>query len=80
MFRRGLIGFLSSLSWIVTALAALNMGLAALAMFDFFSFNYFMMHPEVRMYTMVGVGFFGAWSLFGFVKHLVYCSGECTTC
>ena len=77
MHKRGLLGLVSSLSWVVTALVALNMGLAALGIFNVFALNFFMMNPTITMYTAVLVGFLGAWSLLGFVKHLFYCSGSC---
>ncbi len=77
MFKTGIFGFLCTLSWFVTALVALNIGLVALNVFDFFSLNVFMMNPMLKMYIEYAIGFLGAWSLFGFVKHIFYCGGKC---
>lgn len=77
MHKKGIFGLVCSLSWVVTALVALNIGLSALQVYDFFSMGFFATNPAFRMYLEVAIGALGAWSLFGYVKHMFFCSSNC---
>lgn len=79
--HKGVLGLLSQAAWLVTAVVALNIGTRALGIFDFYMLNVFVTNPAFRMYFDYSVGFAGAFSLFGFVKHVLYCGhGSCECC
>lgn len=74
----GIVHWLCKISWLLTALASLNIGLAAAGMFDFFTLEFVMSAPALKQVIQYAVGLSGAWSLFGIVRHLMYCgSGKC---
>lgn len=78
MHKGGIMGLLAKLAWIVTGLAALNIGLAAAGLFDFFSMEFLLTQPGLRMGLQYFVGLMGAYSIFGAVMHIMYCkSGKC---
>jgi hypothetical protein len=78
MHKGGIMGLVAKLSWFITALAALNIGLAAAGLFDFFSMEFLLSQPGLRMGLQYFVGFMGAFSLFGIVMHTMYCKpGKC---
>ncbi len=79
--RPGIMGILGKAAWLVTVLAALNMGLAAAGIFDFWTTGFVMGNAQLAKTLMYVVGACGAWGLFTFCMAASHCmSGKCSEC
>jgi len=67
----------AKISWVVTALASINIGMALFG-FNFFQSNFYLMNLQSLGKLIVGViGLSGLFSLATFVMH---CQGKCKSC
>lgn len=73
MHKHGIMGLLSITAWGITALAAVNIGTAALGKFDFFTTNFMLTSVNGILYTQYLIGAAGLYSLFGFVRVCISC-------
>jgi len=79
--RPGIMGILGKAAWLVTVLAALNVGLAAFMGFDFWKLEMVANSEQLARILMLVVGVSGAWGLFTFVMAAMHCmSGKCSEC
>lgn len=67
---------LSKISWIVTALAAINIGIIPFG-HDFFMTEMFVKNPDLRTGAFYFIGLCGAYSLVKMVMHVMGYCGEC---
>lgn len=67
----------SMISWLITALFALNAGLKQLGWFDFFSINAIASNPHTMMIITYVIGVAGAISLIMYVLAVMHHGGCC---
>jgi len=78
MMNSPIMRFLGMASWLITALASLNIGTAVVFGFDFFRTDFMMMTmPSLMMPLYYLIGIAGLWSLIGFVKKSIYGCESC---
>jgi len=79
--KPGILHIVFKVAWVITILAAVNMGLAAADLFDVFNLNFFTMNPMAKTYTMYAIGVAGVLSAVALGMHLMSCmSGNCKGC
>ncbi len=66
----------AKISWVVTALASINLGSAVFFNIDFFGMQ-FMANPSFAQLVFAFIGLCG---LFSFVTFVMHCSGNCKIC
>lgn len=79
--RPGILGILGKAAWLITVLAALNIGLAAAGFFDFWTLAYVVANAHIAKILAYVIGVCGAWGLFTFGMAASHCmSGKCSEC
>lgn len=80
MMCGGVVGLISKVTWFVTGVVALNIGLAAFGI-TALDYSKFVANPQLKTYIDYLVGASGAVSLFYFFQRAVACvSGTCHCC
>jgi len=79
--HKNICGLIAKMSWLITGLAALNIGLDALNIFDFFKTEFILKNPSMQLWIEYAIGLAGAWALFGLTRQCYQCvSGACICC
>ncbi len=66
-------GLVYKLTWLIVALAAINIGLAAANVFDFNNIHFMVDHPHAKVVLGYLIGIAGILSLFALLAHSYRC-------